>query len=565
MSDFQSQTSDLILLTSGNTIKKMKGMNFKMNQFFSLIKAAMSQDMNLFKVKQKSESKASKIIFPIFLAIVLMFCIGGYAYSIAELLTPMGLIDVLLSVFIILTAILTIFEGAYKSQGILFESKDSDLLFSLPITKKRIFFIRVLKLMVFQLLYNSLFLIPSVVVYGIYEKVNLNFCIFSFLMIVLSPIIPTIIGCFIGYIIKGISSKFKAKKSAQVILSSTLLLFVLYISLNKEKIFEYIAQNAGNIDVLVKKIYYPAVLFSSLIKSFNVIDFCILIAINIIPVILFIYLGSIFYFKISSKSTEKGISRKNAIKNNKYNVKTPLKALIYKELKRFFTSPVFIINSAFGLLLMVVATIGLVVNLEGLVEAFSNGMESEIPIDTVVQIIPKIYFCLVVLLSFTTSITSSMISLEGKNIDITKSLPVSSKKILLAKILTSNIISVPVILVCDIIFFASFKIKILDMLLITLASIIFPTFSAILGLIINLKHPKLDANSDAEVIKQSMSSFIAVFAGMLLGLTTSGISLIDGKNNTIMLIEILLYGMLDILLWLYIAKIGTKKFEKLNV
>ena len=186
MSDFQSQTSDLILLTSGNTIKKMKGMNFKMNQFFSLIKAAMSQDMNLFKVKQKSESKASKIIFPIFLAIVLMFCIGGYAYSIAELLTPMGLIDVLLSVFIILTAILTIFEGAYKSQGILFESKDSDLLFSLPITKKRIFFIRVLKLMVFQLLYNSLFLIPSVVVYGIYEKVNLNFYIFSFLMILLS-------------------------------------------------------------------------------------------------------------------------------------------------------------------------------------------------------------------------------------------------------------------------------------------------------------------------------------------------------------------------------------------
>ena len=565
MSDFQSQTSDLILLTSGNTIKKMKGMNFKMNQFFSLIKAAMSQDMNLFKVKPKSESKVSKIIFPIFLAIVLMFCIGGYAYSIAELLTPMGLIDVLLSVFIILTAILTIFEGAYKSQGILFESKDSDLLFSLPITKKRIFLIRVLKLMVFQLLYNSLFLIPSVVVYGIYQKVNLNFCIFSFLMIVLSPIIPTIIGCFIGYIIKGISSKFKVKKSAQVILSSTLLLFVLYISLNKEKIFEYIAQNAGNIDVLVKKIYYPAVLFSSLIKSFNVIDFCILIAINIIPVVLFIYLGSIFYFKISSKSTEKGISRKNVIKNNKYNVKTPLKALIYKELKRFFTSPVFIINSAFGLLLMVVATIGLVVNLEGLVEAFSNGMESEIQIDTVIQIIPKIYFCLVVILSFMTSITSSMISLEGKNIDITKSLPVSSKKILLAKILTSNIISVPVILVCNIIFFASFKIKILDMLLITLASIIFPTFSAILGLIINLKHPKLDANSDAEVIKQSMSSFIAVFSGMLLGLTTSGISLIDGKNNTIMLIEILLYGMLDILLWLYIVKIGTKKFEKLNV
>ena len=536
-----------------------------MNKLISLIKAAMSQDMNLFKIKQKNESKVGKIVFPIFLAIFFMLCIGIYAFSIAELLNPMGLIHVLLSVFIILTAILTIFEGAYKSQGILFEAKDSDLLFSLPITKKMIFFIRTLKLMTFQFLYNSLFLIPSVIVYGIYEKINLNFCIFSILMIILSPIIPTIIGCVIGYLIKGISSRFKAKKSLQVILSSTMLLLVLYISFNKDKILEYIAQNASNLDFLIKKIYYPAVLFSNLIKSFNIKELLFLIAISIVPAIIFIYLGSIYYFKISSRSTEKGSSKKIIVKNNKYKVKTPVKALILKELKRFFSSPVFIINSGFGLVLMVVATIGLVVNSKGLIDGFLNGMELEISVETITQQIPKIYFCLVIFMSFMTSITSSMISLEGKNIEITKSLPVSSKKILLTKILTSNIISIPIILICDIIFFISFKIKIVDILLITLGSIIFPTFSAILGLIINLKYPKLDANSDTEIVKQSMSSFIAVFSGMIFGIVTTGITLISTVNNNLIVIEILIYALLDVLLWQYIAKIGTKKFEKLNV
>ena len=71
-----------------------------MNKLFSLIKATMSQDMNLFKIRQKNQSKISKILFPIALGIVLMFCIGIYAQSIAELLKPIGLMHVLLSIFI---------------------------------------------------------------------------------------------------------------------------------------------------------------------------------------------------------------------------------------------------------------------------------------------------------------------------------------------------------------------------------------------------------------------------------------------------------------------------------
>ena len=44
----------------------------------------------------------------------------------------------MISIFIILVTILTFMEGIYKSQGILFDAKDNDLLFSLPIKKSQI-------------------------------------------------------------------------------------------------------------------------------------------------------------------------------------------------------------------------------------------------------------------------------------------------------------------------------------------------------------------------------------------------------------------------------------------
>ena len=542
-----------------------KGKIRKMKKLISLLKATMSQDMNIFRIKQKGKTKLSKIAFPIILAGVIMFIIGGNARLLVEILAPMGLTHILLSLFIVLVSVLTIIEGAYKSQGILFDSKDSDLLFSLPITKRRVFFTRIFKLVSFQFIYNSLFLLPAIIVYSMYEKTNCVFYIVSAIMLVLSPIIPTIVGSLIGYIIKGISSRFKAKNAVQVILSCCILLFAFYMSFNQQGMLAGLKENAVNINDIITKVYYPAGLYTNLIQNFNFTDLIVLFAISIVPAVLFIYLAGIFYFKLTSKSTEKGIRRKFIIKENTYNVKNPLRALIYKELKRFLSSPVFIINSAFGLLLIVVATIGMAVNFNGLINSFTESMELQISTNEIMAYIPKIYFCFVVFTSLMTSITSSMISLEGKNIDITKSLPVPSKKILLAKILTSNSISVPIILICDVVFFILCKVDIINIILTLSASIVVPTFSAILGLIINLKHPKLDASSDTEIVKQSMSSFIAVFSGVFIGMLMIGITVICGMKNIILLLEVLIFAILDLLLWQWIKNSGVKKFERLNV
>ena len=97
-------------------------------------------------------------------------------------------------------------------------------------------------------------MIPAIVVYAMYEKTNVNFYIMSLVMIVLLPIIPTILACIIGYIIKGISSRFKAKNIAQVILTSLILLCIFYASFNVQAIMANISQNANSINAIIRKL-----------------------------------------------------------------------------------------------------------------------------------------------------------------------------------------------------------------------------------------------------------------------------------------------------------------------
>ena len=349
-----------------------------------------------------------------------------------------------------------------------------------------------------------------------------------------------------------------------------LLLGIFYISANMQSFIENLVQNATNINDMITKIYYPAGLYINLIQRFNIIEFVLLIATSIIPGILFIYIASIFYFKIISRLKGTGIVKvKKSIKNRKNEVKIrkPLIALIRKELKRFFTSPVFIINAGFALVLMVVFTIALSINTSGMIESFVAQSELGIDVNLALSFVPKIYLAVLLFTSCLTCITCSMISLEGKSFNILKSLPVGAPKILLAKALTSMLISMPVFFICDIAFFVIFKPEIIDILQILLTTAIIPTFVALLGLIANLKYPKMNATSDTEVVKQSMSSFVSVFSGIFISMLAIGVAVwgIKYNMNLVISLELSTFFITCIVLWKILKTYGVKKFNEINV
>ena len=157
---------------------------------------------------------------------------GTYLYILGYELEKLNLTYIMLTFAMLVPTIFTVIEGIYKSQGILFETKDNDLLFALPIKKSKIILARLIKLYVFQYLYNLLFILPAFALYIYFENPGMNFYVISIIMSFLLPIIPTIVASFIGFIVKGVSSKFKAKRIVQTILTMILFLLIFFVSFN---------------------------------------------------------------------------------------------------------------------------------------------------------------------------------------------------------------------------------------------------------------------------------------------------------------------------------------------
>ena len=487
-----------------------------MKKIISLIKASMTEDMNIFRINSKKNNKFTKIFLPVFLALYIMGVLYWYSKAIIVELEKAQIEYALLTIFILLTSIMTLIEGIYKSGNLLFNCTDDNLLLSLPIKKSTVLFIRIFKFYIFELLYNSLFLLPAVIVYAVHVHPNTIYYLISFIGLIVFPIIPILLSSLIGSITTFISSKFKGKNIIQTLLTFILLLGIIYFSYNFEGIISNIAEKAYNLSDLITKIYYPAGAYIELITKFSLLKLLEFIVINLGLFIISIILMGKIYFKLNSNV--KSIKTNN--KNKKYVIKSsrPIVSLIKKEFNRFINSPVFITNAGLGLVLFILGCILITVKLNSI----NDSIISSIPELTIniVSYIPIGLFAFIFLTSFMTSITSSMISLEGKSINILKSLPLKPNTIIKSKVLTAILIMLPCIVIGDVIVFIRFSFDFLSIILVLIASVLFPLVSETIGIIINLKYPKVDAKNDTEVVKQSMSSFISVFIGMfLIGIT----------------------------------------------
>ena len=521
-----------------------------MKKMFILIKASMSEGMNIFKINTKKSNSFSKVILPVILSLGLMGMMYSYSELLMESLEPIHMEFVLLTIAILLTSILTLIEGIYKSSSLLFNLKDDNLLLSLPIKKSSVLFVRVFKFYIFELMYNSLFLLPSILVYAVFVKPSFIYYIVSILGILLFPIIPILISSLIGTIISFLASKFQSKNYAQTLLTILFLLVIMYFSYNFNYLINNISKHAKSINDLITKLYFPAGMYIELITKFSFIKLLKFILIHIILFIVSIALIGKVYFNINSNF--KIVKSNKRIKNYSIKYSTPFKSLIRKEFNRFINSTVFVTNAGFGLVLYFIGCIFITIKFNNVVNFFTETYQ-EFTIDYIMNCLPVILFGFIIFTSFMTSITSSMISLEGKSLNILKSMPIKSYTIIKAKVLTALLMMLPFIIIGDLIIFIKFKFDIVSILLILISSVLFPLVSETIGIIVNLKYPRMDFKNDTEVVKQSLSAFISVFIGILVSLISIYVIYngIDSNinNNYIMLMFIIVflvvYGILN--------------------
>ena len=528
-------------------------------KWYSLLKAILTQDMNIFRYRTKSNSKLSKISVPFLMFFIVSFCIGIYAYNLAKILAPHNLTYITLTIFLGATTILTYMEGIYKSMTIVFDSKDNDLLLSLPIKNTTILFVRIFKLVLYQYIFNLMYILPAYIVYCFIEKPSISFYPISLIMILLIPLIPTVIACLIGLMAKVLFNKMKKNKIMQTVFSLAFFLVILYYSFNNNGMTESIIPTLIKFHDAIIKYYYPIGLYMNLINNATLIGTIKLILVNILPFGLFIFMLSLYYFKILSRSKNMSITTNN--KEIKIKSQKPVISLAIKEIKKYLFSPVYMMNTLFGLILIIIITFILVIKgEEAVLSLFTNSLKG-------ISSNLLFYFLIVVFGGFTT-ISSSSISFEGKTINITKSLPISIKDIFNSKILYCYIIELPFMLISLLIYTIFYKPKLLVFIALLSIILLIIFITAVIGLIINLKYPKLNYTNDTEVVKQSLSVILSLFLGIgvivfsiVLVLLVSMLSSI----KTAIFIHLLAMILLSAILYILLIKKGTKRYKQLNI
>ena len=327
--------------------------------------------------------------------------------------------------------------------------------------------------------------------------------ILFFLSILFVPLIPMCIASCMGIIIVVASSFFKRKNIVALIFSFVMIGAIGYIAVSA-------MGNENSIGIILAKqitgLYPISKLFMQYYNFPMYIGEGFFIFLSTAVFYIFIKIVSVKYRLLNTlaKTTPGYADNKET-----YNRKSLFVALYKKELGRFLSSYMEVLNAGFGVILLCVFSIFLLFNpveqigwymgIENINEYFSN-------------LSPHFIAAMLVI----SCPAASAISLEGKNIWILQSSPAKVKTILNSKIALNLTLHMIGYIISVFVFILKLDMNFIQILNLIIVPICYSLFITVTGVALNKKYPNYNWESEMIVVKQSMpvilSGLIGIFA-----------------------------------------------------
>jgi ABC-2 type transport system permease protein len=257
----------------------------------------------------------------------------------------------------------------------------------------------------------------------------------------------------------------------------------------------------------VDSIYLLARMFRKAVCEYDILSIVLFIGISFIAFVLFSLIVGVKFKNINTRilaNFTKGNYKVGTLKQS-----SPFKALFIKEMKRYFSSTLYVLNTGFGIIMM---TLGAVASLFLSKETLSQILEIPTLGSEFGQMVAVMFgFCVSM-----TNVTACSISLEGRNLWILKESPLKEKTIFNSKIAWNLVLTIPATIINAFIVFIGLNLSLLDLLMIILLPTAFAFYVSIFGLLVNLKMPNLNWTSEVTVIKQSGATMITILSNMFL-------------------------------------------------
>ena len=232
-------------------------------------------------------------------------------------------------------------------------------------------------------------------------------------------------------------------------------------------------------------------------------------------------------------------------------------ALLRRELLHLGSSPAYMLNSAMG-------TLGLLVL--GGVSLWKADLFARFA-QAVPEGVPVLVCCAVCAVSAVNFLTTPSVSLEGKQLWLAQSLPVSPWQVLRAKLRLQLLITVPPMLLCLVCLLAVYPGSPLELLFIAVTALSYALLMALLGLFLGLKMPNLSWTNEVVPIKQSACVALSLFSGWAVAMIPGALYLLTGIGSLDPLLYLsvvtALVLILSAVLSLWVKKTGSRIFAAL--
>lgn len=449
----------------------------------------------------------------VFLILLVFFYVGSMSYGLILLgagkAVPVYLIT-LASIFIFLF-------GTFTAGGSLFRRNGYDILCSLPVSRSAIVVSRFVRMYVENLALTLLVMIPGLGVYGFLQQPGVGFYLISVLGIFTVPLLPVAAAALAGALVTGISSRMKHRSLVEAGLSIGLVLGVFCLSPTLEGIEDNITPEmlmdlSGKVQEALGAVYPPAAWLGNALVKGNWLGFLGCFGISAAGFLGVATIISLNFHSICSRlfSTRAGHNyQMQKLKGNSL-----LVSLCRREFRRYFASGVYVSNTIMGPVLGTV--------LSGAV--FFMGMEQigqmlPLPVD-ISGLIP---FLVGGVLCMMMPVCVS-VSMEGKQFWIVKSLPISTKTILDAKILMNLLLMLPFYIVSEGFLILALKPGLLELVWLLVIPVVIALFSCVYGVAVNLRLPVLEWENEVSVVKQSAATLLGGMGSLLLALVWGAVT-----------------------------------------
>ena len=521
-----------------------------------LIKSRIAGIVHAFS--QAASKKSKRKVSGVIVALVALLIIGLALFSVGAMfwllctVAQMGNTEwAVFSMATVYAALLCIIGSVFTVKTQIFESKDNDLLLSMPIPTKYIFLSRMIVLLLINYALEALVFLPCTVVYSILIGLSFKGAASLLFVFLLLPFLTLALSSIVGWIISEITSRIRHKTVVTVALF--LIFFVAYM------VFTMSISGDGMLfDIGIFQSTYLFWWSGDAISNGNMLSLLWFALASLIPAaVTYFVLDKSFIRIITTKKT----ANKIKYKGNRTRSRGAYFSLVKKELLRFFTSATYIMNAGLGSVLCVVLSI-----------YFSTLAKNILPIvdvpdfEWVGNLIGPMVAIVCAFLGGMNFVSAPSISLEEKQLWILHSCPINPKDVLMAKLTCHLIVCAPLTLVSAVILCVAFKVSFGMSILVLLTVFVSVLFCDYLGLFLGLKFPKFGWQNEAAVVKQSLASMIAMFGSMvffgLLGFLSFHMSKLSGYFAIIVVFAIcaIICGIIHI----YLISSGAKEFDNLK-